>query len=220
MTLSFLALSSPQLAAQQARSELARFQHDEHSTFVCDDCHGSGQATTAANRQWCAGCHHVEVGLSGCDRCHVPAELTPEPLRQLVTFRLSVVEPTTRSLTFDHDLHGEVECADCHTGGAELLVRQECTACHVEHHQRGVECTACHAEPTTTAHPPEVHRDLAGCGAAGCHVSEGLDYAGLVDERNLCISCHVAQREHEPAQPCADCHILSGDPGPGTGRDP
>jgi len=207
---------SPALAAgarpQETGADRSRFEHERHAGLECTDCHGNGRPTTASVRGWCADCHHVNVTLAECDRCHVTTEITPEPRRALVTFDLSVGEPRTRSLTFDHTVHGGLTCAECHTGGAALRVQKECTSCHVEHHRASADCTACHSEPPVTAHPSELHRELTGCAAAGCHASEGLDFEALQDDRNLCVSCHVAQKEHEPGNPCAACHIL-GDGG-------
>lgn len=194
-------VSASRVAAQE------RFIHEDHGSIVCADCHANGRATSAANGAWCASCHHVEVAVTECERCHDTGELIPEPGRTLVTFNLSVGEPRTRSLTFDHEPHGDLGCGECHSGGAELVILRDCASCHIEHHQAGSRCTACHSEPPVTAHPEEVHLDLAGCGAAGCHVSEGLDYAAMADPRNLCLSCHFAQIDHEPGPPCAECHI-------------
>ncbi len=194
-------------------AEAQRFRHESHAAVACNDCHANGLRTSPTNSGWCAACHHESASVATCGRCHDVDRLIPEPARRLVTFRLSVGEPRTRSLTFDHEPHRTLGCASCHTGGAALRVERECTSCHVEHHGAGARCVACHAEPPVTAHPAEVHLELAGCGAAGCHVSEGLDYAAMADERNLCLSCHVAQVEHEVPRPCAECHILS-DPWP------
>lgn len=206
--------------AQAAPAGARRFQHGQHAPFPCGECHGTGGATTASNREWCADCHHVQVSLTECDRCHVPSDLAPPPLQSAVTFELSVAEPRTRQIRFDHDLHLDLGCAECHTGGAELRVRQSCTDCHVEHHEPARECMACHAEPPTTAHPRELHRELSGCGTAGCHVSEGLDFAALADRRNLCLVCHQAQRDHERAGSCGACHILGGEGDPSRMRAP
>lgn len=202
----------------QASPDLPRFQHGLHATYECAECHSTGTATTVSNRKWCADCHHVDVGYAKCQRCHTVQEIAPEPVRALVQFKLPPAELRTRSLIFDHNIHGNVGCALCHTGGAELRVQAACESCHTDHHKAGVDCQACHSEPPVTAHPEEVHMDLAGCGTAGCHVAEGIDYAVMLDERNLCVSCHVAQREHEQPEPCAECHLVSevGEPQGGS----
>ena len=200
-----LAVLVPAAAGQ---SMPGRFQHEAHTSVACGDCHANGRATAATNGSWCATCHHVDVAFTQCERCHDTDDLLPEPARTLVTFDLSVGEPRTRSLVFDHGPHLELGCGDCHSGGSTLTVERECASCHVEHHRAGSRCTACHAEPVVTAHPEEVHLDLDGCGTAGCHRSEGLDYAAMADERNLCLSCHPAEIDHEVGQPCAECHIL------------
>ncbi len=204
-TLSF----APDASGQVGRS-VGRFEHDEHETFQCAECHSSGSATAESNRTWCADCHHVNAGFSQCRQCHTVREIAPAPLRALVSFRLPPAEIRTRSLVFDHTVHAGVGCASCHTKGAQLLAESDCASCHTDHHKAGADCLACHAEPAVDAHPEEVHLDLAGCGTAGCHAAEGIDYAAMVDERNLCLSCHVAQLDHEQPEPCAECHIVGG----------
>lgn len=202
-------LVAPTAHGQVGRSA-GRFEHDEHATFQCAECHSTGAATTVANREWCADCHHVNASFSQCRQCHTVREIAPEPQRALVNFRLPPAKVIQRSLLFDHIVHGSVGCASCHTAGAALLAQADCASCHVDHHKAGADCLACHAEPAVTAHPEEVHLDLAGCGTAGCHAAEGINYAAMVDERNLCLSCHVAQLDHEQPEPCAECHILGG----------
>jgi hypothetical protein len=192
----------------QAGQNLGRFQHDEHATFQCAECHSSGSATAESNRTWCADCHHVNAGFSQCRQCHTVREIAPAPLRALVSFRLPPAEIRTRSLLFDHTVHAGVGCASCHSEGAQLLAESDCASCHSDHHRPDADCLACHEEPAATAHPAEVHLDLAGCGAAGCHVAEGIDYAIMLGERDLCLSCHAAEREHEQPEPCAECHLM------------
>lgn len=208
-----LAALAGAVQAQGVR-ETDRFRHEIHLAYPCVECHSTGRATSTANRSWCAECHHQNVAYDQCQRCHSTEEIAPEPIRALVTFDLSVRPSVTRSITFDHARHADLGCGRCHTTGAAVALRAGCTDCHVDHHQRGRVCTACHAEPPVTAHPETVHLDLTGCGASGCHGSEGIDFASLPDERNLCLVCHPAQREHEAPQPCARCHI------PGEPIDP
>lgn len=203
----------------QVSQSTDRFDHDEHATYECAECHSTGSATAESNRTWCADCHHVEVGYDQCRQCHTVQEIAPEPVRALVRFKLPDTESRTRSLFFDHIAHDGVGCASCHSGGAELLAQSNCASCHSDHHAPNIDCLACHSEPLVTAHEEDVHLDLAGCGAGGCHVTEGIDYAAMPDERNFCISCHVAERDHELPEPCADCHIL-GDGPAGLGETP
>lgn len=201
--------------AAQTGADTGRFQHEIHAAYACTECHSTGRPTTSANRSWCAECHHQDVGYNQCQQCHTTEEIAPEPVRALVTFHLSVGPSVTRSLVFDHNRHSPLGCESCHADGSRVRAQVDCTECHVDHHQRGRECTACHAEPRVTAHPESVHLDLAGCGQSGCHVSEGIDFDTLPDERNLCVSCHVGQREHEAPQACVRCHIVGEDGGGG-----
>lgn len=202
----------PPLQAQQA--DLSRFQHEQHTAFQCAECHSTGNPTSVSNRTWCADCHHVNVGFGSCQRCHTAEEIAPEPLRRLVTFQLPNDVERNRSLTFDHGRHAELSCSSCHTEDASLRVEGRCSSCHEEHHQPGSDCAACHSEPPINAHTTDVHVDLAGCGAAGCHVAEGVEYASMLDERNFCVSCHVGERDHEEPEPCMECHLLGAQEAP------
>ena len=200
---------NPSTVLGQANLDLSRFQHQLHATYQCAECHSTGTATTVSNRKWCADCHHIDVGYEQCQLCHTAREIAPEPVRAMVRFNLPPNEIRTRSLIFDHNVHGNVGCASCHTGGAALRSQADCESCHTDHHKADRECQACHEEPPVTAHAEDVHLDLAGCGSAGCHVAEGIDYAAMLGDRSLCVSCHVAQLEHEQPEPCAECHLGS-----------
>lgn len=192
------------------------FEHTRHASLSCDDCHGNARATSTVDRSWCADCHHESVRITECTRCHVTSEVTPEPRRTLLTFNLEVAAAKTRSVVFDHARHDELACSDCHAGGGPGMEAQtECTDCHERHHQPAVTCSSCHAEPLVTAHAPEMHLDLAGCGGAGCHAAEGIDYERLSGERTLCLACHVAQEDHERGSECLECHIMGGEGSPG-----
>lgn len=197
---------SPRDAAGQTEDS-GRFRHDLHGQYECSECHSNGLATTTADRSWCADCHHVNVAYEQCQRCHTVGEIAPEPLRRTVTFHFPGAE-RVRALTFDHRIHRDVSCANCHTGGAALRVEANCSGCHEDHHQVGRDCTACHQKPTAEAHTSEVHRDLTGCAASGCHTGRPIDYSALQDERPFCLACHVDQREHEAPNLCVECHKL------------
>lgn len=210
-----LAFAAPRPASAQEQ----RFRHEVHASFECAECHQTGGATSAANGEWCADCHHVNVSPAECVRCHASGGIAPATARPLVTFRFSVGEPRTRPLPFDHERHGRFECAECHAGGADLGVRRTCASCHAEHHEAERDCTACHAQPPADVHPSDrVH--LRGCGGAGCHAVEGFDYEALKESRSLCLSCHQAMREHEAPEPCVRCHLLGEAGGAGSGSGP
>lgn len=210
-------LLAPAASAQPA-STAGRFRHELHRSFPCAECHATGMATSASNRSWCAGCHHRNVSYDQCQRCHATEDIAPAPVRELVTFQRSVGGTVTRSITFEHRRHERLGCGSCHAGGAAARPGTTCLECHADHHQPGRDCNACHAEPPVTAHTESVHLDLAGCGQSGCHVSTGIDFAALPDERNLCLACHPAQRAHEAPAPCARCHLPGDSPDPDGGR--
>lgn len=197
--------------ARPAGAQEQRFRHEVHASFECAECHQTGGATSSANDEWCADCHHVNVAPGECVRCHPTGAITPAPARPLVTFRFSVGEPRTRPVPFDHGTHGRFECAECHAGGPGLGVRRSCSSCHAEHHEPERDCTACHPQPTFDVHPSD-HVHLRGCDGAGCHAVEGFDYEALKESRSLCLSCHQTLRDHEAPEPCVRCHLL-GQPG-------
>ena len=199
----------PAPARAQDAGAPERFRHEIHAEFPCAECHSTGAETVVSNRTWCADCHHVNVELTQCQRCHATTEIAPEPLRRPVTFLLPGGVERERRLLFDHETHASRSCASCHTRGGGIDSAGECSSCHSDHHRAGSRCLACHREPTPGAHTAEVHLDIAGCGASGCHVAEGVDYASLPDDRNFCLSCHVEQQDHERPNPCAECHLLS-----------
>ena len=188
-----------------------RFRHENHASIVCGECHANGIATLSSQADWCADCHHVSADPGECGRCHGAGQQSTGVLRVLQTFRLSVGEPRTRSLLFDHALHPELICSECHTGGASPSVDRQCESCHEEHHRSDADCSACHPPPPADAHPLEVH--LRSCMGAGCHAGEGADYGAVEGTRTLCLACHHEQTDHEPGEECTRCHVMGSEGG-------
>lgn len=209
------------LLPQQERP--APFDHGTHRSLECTACHSSADthgAVTASGRD-CFGCHHsARVTARGCEACH---GVTAFAVSRAVATELRLAvwdEPRRRSLPFDHAAHGELECVACHTGRTRLTAEVDCANCHLEHHRPEVACTACHVQPPAEAHTVAVHTE--GCAGAGCHAPSELAYGALEKTRNLCLTCHQDQVDHEPGERCAICHLVPEEVGravpPAAGR--
>ena len=183
------------------------FRHESHGEIGCATCHRTGTATARALMS-CAGCHHEGVTYSECARCHNPGEFEPGTVVIEQTFQLSVAEPKTVELRFEHRPHLPLGCAQCHGTGRGVQVARECSTCHENHHRPEADCRTCHALPTGGAHRPAVH--TVTCTAAGCHQVEAVVYRGELDNRYLCLVCHEDRRSHEPFGVCGDCHMVDG----------
>jgi hypothetical protein len=188
------------------------FLHSQHESVACSTCHGVGEehrVTLIRSARDCQACHHdprQTLRRYECTDCHGPADM-PAPGPVPATLDLSVWDaPRVRELPFDHDVHAERICQDCHTGPVLLAVETECASCHVEHHTREAECSSCHL-PAEEAHDVEVHLT---CSEAGCHSGERAERPAL--SRPFCLMCHTDQRDHEPGGECATCHMIPAEP--------
>jgi hypothetical protein len=153
----------------------------------------------------CTACHHADnrVGRD-CARCHESGELT-QAYPVATTLQLSVrPSPTVRTLTFAHETHAKVSCADCHGQTLSKSVEKTCASCHAQHHEATSTCESCHP-PSRSAHTRAVH--LTGCGGSGCHYNEATPATSTA--RNVCLACHAELKEHKPGRDCATCHLTS-----------
>jgi hypothetical protein len=189
----------------QARDS-ARFAHAQHRSVTCTTCHTSdvahGSLKMTVARQ-CAACHHGNTAVGrACDRCHQPAELAA-PRIVSVPVKLTVwPAPKPRQLSFEHQRHTRVACAECHDATALRSVVKTCASCHTDHHAASRTCASCHP-PALALHSRTVH--VTGCGDAGCHASEATPATTPV--RSVCVACHVQQVDHKPGRDCAACHL-------------
>ncbi|HSM07571.1 MAG TPA: hypothetical protein VLA33_00960 [Gemmatimonadota bacterium] len=187
------------------------FGHAEHTSVACTECHSNrsqhGEVTVRTQSD-CFSCHHSTntAQVQGCGSCHGEVELGR--VRQVTTMlELSVGEGRRpRALPFDHDAHTELRCVDCHGGGIRQSVQTSCAACHEDHHrpEATASCASCHAEYRTPVHTADVH--TRGCTGSGCH-SEPR-YSRMDRTREFCATCHQDMIEHEPGQPCMNCHLV------------
>jgi len=94
--------------------------------------------------------------------------------------------------------YGKAACASCHDGSRNQAVTKDCTSCHADHHASPTAtCSTCHAQ-ARTGHDRSAHD-----GCAACHVKNS---DALEPRRNLCLTCHVRQADHQPGGDCAACH--------------
>ena len=199
----------------------ARFRHANHRGVTCLECHSTDDthgALRVVTLRSCQTCHHsprFTQGPQGCARCHDPADIAANPIARSQTLRFRNGNRYTRSLPFDHALHGARACTECHTEPVTLAAQDlACTNCHTEHHDLDNNCTACHEKPPATAHNMRSH---VSCDGAGCHREAPVDAAAR--SRNLCLSCHQDLADHRPGQTCVDCHPLLPPAARGASRE-
>jgi nitrate/TMAO reductase-like tetraheme cytochrome c subunit len=195
------------LRQRQARDTTSRFEHAQHRPVNCTTCHSTQVEHGGLNRtaRRCTACHHADNRIGrDCARCHQAAELT-QSYPAAMTLQLSVKpSPTTRTLSFAHETHAKVSCADCHGQDLSRSVEKTCASCHTDHHEATRDCASCHPAARST-HTRAVH--LTGCGGSGCHYREAT--AATSTARNVCLACHAELKEHKPGGDCSTCHLTN-----------
>lgn len=195
------------------------FRHGTHPDVSCTQCHQTGQGhgtVTVSAVDDCRSCHHdaPEPG-GGCQGCHGPTEMAGRILmvpRQL-DIHVGTLDFPTRELPFDHGLHMDMECLQCHVQGPDPLppADGDCSSCHAEHHTPESNCYACHLPTKEGAHTVQTHM---GCTGAGCHTAVPEGVARVPRTRPMCLACHTELVEHEVEKNCVDCHRLPNLPPP------
>lgn len=209
--------SAPLFSQQrQARDTVSRFEHAQHRAVSCTTCHSAQVEHGGLNRtaRRCTECHHADnrVGRD-CARCHQSTELT-QAYPVVSTLQLTVrTTPTPRTLTFAHETHAKVACADCHGQNLSRSVEKTCASCHADHHEAARDCASCHPAARAT-HTRAVH--LTGCGGSGCHYREATPATSTA--RNVCLACHAELKAHKPGGDCSTCHLTSWRAVAATGR--
>jgi hypothetical protein len=192
--------------AGRPRADSLVFQHTQHRGVTCTQCHQTtashGQITITTFTE-CRQCHHTGPTAQTCTTCHQRSELRT-PYRVAQPVRLSVAQPVTRRLPFDHARHAGELCTACHASGLDQSAAGvSCNTCHQKHHVPEANCRACHQRPPATAHTTQAH---LGCGVAGCH--SAMPFRGLPRARQVCLGCHQQLADHMPGRNCIDCHAL------------
>jgi hypothetical protein len=178
------------------------FDHNRHERLSCRACHGTGEqhrTLLVRTSMDCARCHHDPARVGTCRDCHATP---PEPGAVAVSLKLTVVDTARlRELPFEHRRHDAVACVNCHGTPVTLAPNRECASCHAEHHRPEANCSGCHSTINRVVHPRHSHMSCAG---SGCHAPTVAPRPAL--SRNLCLTCHPEQRNHEPQGSCAACH--------------
>ncbi|NIP83157.1 MAG: hypothetical protein GWM90_29570 [Gemmatimonadetes bacterium] len=205
-----LALAAHPAQAAQTADTLA-FRHSRHRDVGCTSCHSmedSHGALTVTGIRDCRSCHHTEPVSANCQDCHSAAEVRSlrVGMQRTMDIRVGGLNRPTRTLPFNHAVHGGLDCAACHTGGLALSASAvECSACHEEHHAPTSECMACHEPPARGAHSLQVH---LGCAGSGCHEAAPASVRQVPRTRDFCLVCHQGMTEHRPGRNCENCHTL------------
>lgn len=197
--------------AEGPAQDTLRFWHAQHRDVECTACHSTqnthGGLTVTSLRD-CRSCHHTEPVAASCLSCHSRSEVRrlTASVSRTMDIRVGRLNQPVRSLPFDHDVHGELDCASCHTRGLELSAAAvQCAGCHTEHHQPTTNCMACHASPAGDAHDLQVH---LGCAGSGCHEAAPAPVRSVPRTRDFCLVCHQDLVEHRPGRNCENCHTL------------
>ncbi|MBT8402326.1 MAG: hypothetical protein KJP18_00635, partial [Gemmatimonadetes bacterium] len=192
------------------------FLHGQHRAVECTECHVSTEvhgAITVTQIADCRSCHHTEAPAEDCSTCHAGTELAavaPTTVSQQVSFSV-VDDPFRRDLPFEHEVHTDSDCTDCHQQSLpQTFDPASCATCHTEHHGTEVTCMACHALPVESAHTVENH---VGCTGVGCHEEPKMHFEGVPRQNQACLVCHQDLTDHRPGESCAECHQLT-DSGP------
>jgi hypothetical protein len=188
-----------------------RFDHARHVKNACAECHDTQTSHGQLNLSGaldCMGCHHDPARPAAqCKTCHTEAELAA-PVKTRISMQLSVGSPKQeRELAFQHSIHVDLECSDCHDSaslhqGKSEHLSVDCASCHDYHHVAGNDCSSCHPKDLKARHDRSAH---VSCSAAGCHAAEtSVVFDSIAD---ACLVCHSDRRDHEPDSNCRSCHF-------------
>lgn len=158
-----------------------------------------------------------------CDRCHSELEL----LRQQVPNLAEAERLLVPSDVLHRSAHGELQCAQCHTGTAQYphaaqVVTRTCSSCHAPADsawQRGVHatvqdrdpvtCTACHGQHDVLSRAQlKTAQGIAAANAkcVACHESQALARGDAHDGKALCAGCHGAHDVQQPQRLTSTLH--------------
>ncbi len=192
-----------------AKAVADSFQHRRHTSLACLTCHDvhSARRLTFEPPRGCQICHHQSPAENRCSTCHTPDE-TATPRARTVTVAVPDRMPRPRTVGFRHESHTARACVTCHTRSVTLEIADSvatCAACHDDHHAAGRSCGDCHNQGA--AFPPHAPPAAAHERCDACHAARTV--ARLTPDRPLCLTCHAAQRDHQPGTECTTCHFLA-----------
>ncbi len=189
-------------------SGVQTFSHALHADLPCARCHRSETrhatllVTEAAQ---CQACHHGPPAVAACESCHGGKTLDFTRTETVPLVFNAGGGSRTGELPFDHGLHKDLACQNCHVPSAVETPRADCASCHDAHHAAGARCITCHRPPPAGVHDLAVHAD--GCTA--CH--GGRSFPKMRYTRNFCEVCHQDRVDHLAGRNCVTCHKLTPD---------
>jgi len=221
------------LTLAQPRPDFSHTTHVGKEKLACNSCHkvapkGNAGVTDFPEHASCLNCHRQQFFARErpvpkiCSNCHVkatPKDTTRHPFPNFGVKAAGFVSEFR--ISFAHDKHEDVDCADCHEtkepdSKPRSLTHTKCFACHNQESELAplpVNCDTCHKSAA-----PEKRASLERVFAHATPQS-ATDYSQFKhDNRNHarlpCLLCH--RRENNSPQPtlpgkaahapCAGCH--------------
>ncbi|MBS1257458.1 MAG: hypothetical protein MAG551_00502 [Candidatus Scalindua arabica] len=194
------------------------FRHKTHSfeqDMDCISCHDGSEVNTKGHgkltikEENCLKCHHVELKVSKCKRCHSNIDENPMKYKK---------EKFIHGFTVESD----VECGLCHVKDSMASMKKEeinCVKCH--HTTPDLDCAKCHKDDldrylntdperkdtlswtVSFSHSQHSEQDLS---CKECHPITHENDAGIVEYNLNCSKCHHASEEMAERIECIKCH--------------
>ena len=194
------------------------FRHKTHSFeqgMECISCHDNSEVNTKEHgkliieKENCLKCHHVELKVSKCKRCHNNIDENPMKYKK---------EKFIHGFTAESD----VDCGLCHVKDPTASMKNEeinCVKCH--HTTPDLDCVKCHKDDLDKYHNLDIERkdtlswtvsfrhsqhpeqDLS---CKECHPISQENDAGIVEYNLNCSKCHHVSEKKTESIECVECH--------------
>ena len=195
------------------------FKHKTHSFeqgLDCISCHDDSDVNTKGHgkliieKENCLKCHHVELKVSKCKRCHNDIDENPMKYKE---------EKFVHGFTVESD----VDCGLCHVKDPNASLKDEeinCVKCH--HTTPDLDCVKCHKDDidkyhkyrsterkdtlswtVSFSHSQHLEQDLT---CKECHPISHENDAGIVEYNLNCSKCHHVSEEMTERIECIECH--------------
>ena len=192
------------------------FKHRSHSfkqDMDCILCHDDSEVNTEGRgkliieKENCLKCHHVELKVSECKRCHNDIDGNPMKYKE---------EKFIHGFTVESD----VDCGLCHVKDPNASMKDEeinCVKCH--HTTPDLDCVKCHKDDLDKYHNLDIERKDSlswtvsfrhsqhpeqNMSCKECHSISHENDAGIVEYNLNCSKCHHASEEKIA---CVKCHM-------------
>lgn len=191
------------------------FRHKSHSIeqkLDCTGCHEESEVTSdrhgklTITKENCLACHHVELHVSECKRCHVDIDENPMKYRE-------------QEFVHGFTVESDVDCGLCHVKDPNASLKKEeinCVKCH--HTTPDLDCVKCHKDEIDSSFDPcpDRKRKLSwsvsfrhsehpeqDMPCRECHVSSDHNETGLREYSLNCSKCHHTS---PTMKSCIECH--------------